>query len=114
VAIFDAWKAGRKSEGFGHPKGPSGWRCRVKYGALSTPAGSVDVQCAENGDRFEVTWRERGGPRVGHTINGEGFGTLLARTAVKGQLGGTISHDWAPEGLTIRLHVARDRLVGPI
>jgi PAS domain S-box-containing protein len=84
----------------------------AKYGALSTSSGSVHVHCAEDGDRFEVTWRERGGPRVGHIINGEGFGTLLARTAVKGQLGGTISHDWAPEGLTIRLHVARDRLGG--
>jgi PAS domain S-box-containing protein len=82
----------------------------AKYGALSTPVGSIDVHCADDGDRFEFTWRERGGPRVDNTINGEGFGSLLARTAVKGQLGGTIAHDWAPEGLTIRLSVARDRL----
>jgi PAS domain S-box-containing protein len=84
----------------------------AKYGALSTSSGSVHIHCAEDGDRFEVTWRERGGPRVDRPTDREGFGSLLARTAVKGQLGGTISHDWAPEGLTIRLCVARDRLVG--
>jgi hypothetical protein len=61
-----------------------------------------------------LTWREHGGPRVDRATDREGFGSLLARTAVKGQLGGTISHDWALEGLTIRLSVARDRLVGPI
>jgi PAS domain S-box-containing protein len=82
----------------------------AKYGALSTPAGSVDIHCAEDGDRFEVTWRERGGPRVDRPTDREGFGSLLARTAVKGQLGGTISYDWAPEGLTIQLRVARERL----
>jgi PAS domain S-box-containing protein len=86
----------------------------AKYGALSAPAGSIAVHCVEEGDRFELTWREHGGPRVDRATDREGFGSLLARTAVKGQLGGTISHDWAPEGLTIRLSVARDRLVGPI
>ena len=47
-----------------------------------------------------------GGP-PSNKRNVEGFGTLLARATVKQQLGGEISHDWRPEGLTIRLTVAK-------
>jgi len=82
----------------------------AKYGALSTPAGYVDVECSEDNDLFVLTWKERGGPRVEHPGNGEGFGTLLGHATVKEQLGGEISRDWNPEGLKIRLSIARERL----
>jgi len=84
----------------------------AKYGALATPNGYVDVHCRDEGAEFVLTWTERGGPPVDHRTEGEGFGSILSRTAVKGQLNGTISHDWASEGLTIRLTAARDRLTG--
>jgi PAS domain S-box-containing protein len=84
----------------------------AKYGALSTSDGTVEVHCREDDDRFVLLWRERGGPQVDHATNGEGFGSRLTQTAVRG-LGGTIARDWAAEGLTIELSVARDRLVGP-
>jgi PAS domain S-box-containing protein len=83
----------------------------AKYGALSTPPGTIDIVCAEDDGQFALTWTERGGPRVENQIDGDGFGTLLARATVKGQLGGEISRDWKPEGLTIRLSVARDRII---
>jgi two-component sensor histidine kinase len=83
----------------------------AKYGALSTPTGQIDVACSEGDGKFALTWTERGGPRVDHRGDGEeGFGALLARATVKGQLGGDISYDWKAEGLTIRLSVARDRI----
>jgi hypothetical protein len=37
---------------------------------------------------------------------------LLARLTIGGQLGGELSYDWRPEGLTIRMSVIRDRLIG--
>lgn len=83
----------------------------AKYGALSALDGHVDVKCAEEGDRFVLTWREHGGPRVEPTEN-EGFGTWLGRATVKRQLGGEIARDWNPDGLTIRLSIARDRIAG--
>lgn len=83
-----------------------------KYGALSTPEGRVDVACAEAGEQLLVTWTERGGPPVEGEAGAEGFGTMLARATVKGQLGGSIERDWQPEGLVIRLSVARERLGG--
>ncbi len=82
----------------------------TKYGALSTPAGRVDINCLDDGDRFVLTWTERGGPRIDHVARSEGFGSLLARATVKGQLNGELSREWKPEGLTIRLAIPRDHL----
>jgi PAS domain S-box-containing protein len=82
----------------------------AKYGALSTPTGHIDIACSEADGQFALTWVERGGPRVEQQNDSEGFGTLLAHKTVKGQLGGEISRDWNPEGLTIRLSVAKGRV----
>ena len=84
----------------------------AKYGALSTPDGHIDILCCEEDRELVLTWQERGGPPVDHQNHEEGFGSILARMAIKGQLDGTISHDWAIEGLTIRLSVSRDHLIG--
>lgn len=83
----------------------------AKYGALSIPTGYIEIECAESDGAVFLTWKECGGPLVERS-DVEGFGSLLSRATVKGQLGGEISHDWKPEGLTIRLSVARDRLAG--
>jgi PAS domain S-box-containing protein len=77
----------------------------AKYGALSSPTGHVDVRWSIPKDELLLTWRERGGPPVDGAPEGEGFGTLLARGTVEGQLGGRISRDWKPEGLLIHLSV---------
>nr|WP_081851063.1 PAS domain S-box protein [Bradyrhizobium sp. URHD0069] len=92
----------------------------AKYGALSTPAGHIDIACSESDGRFALTWQERGGPRIdshsdSHSdsdsdSDSEGFGTMLARATVKEQLRGEISRDWKPQGLIIRLSVAKDRI----
>ena len=82
----------------------------AKYGALSTPAGRIDIACSESDGQFALTWQERGGPRIDSHADSEGFGTMLARSTVKDQLRGEISRDWKPEGLTIRLSVAKDRV----
>jgi PAS domain S-box-containing protein len=82
----------------------------AKYGGLSTDRGAVAIDCLEDDVRFAVTWSERGGPSVEHQIDGDGFGAFLIRATVKDQLGGEISQDWKPEGLTIRLSVSKDRV----
>jgi PAS domain S-box-containing protein len=82
----------------------------AKYGALSAPTGHIDIECAEDGDRFILAWAERNGPAVDHQANGEGFGTKLASSTVQAQLGGEISREWNPDGLRIRLSIARDRV----
>lgn len=81
----------------------------AKYGALSTPEGTVSIDCREEGGQFVLLWIESGGPVVTQS-RVEGFGTLLAETTVKSQLKGEITRLWMPHGLTIRLSVAKDRL----
>jgi two-component sensor histidine kinase len=82
----------------------------AKYGALSASQGKVEVHCADQRETVILTWRERGGPTVAPPSDTEGFGAVLTRAAVQGQLNGKISHDWTPEGLTISLSVPRARL----
>lgn len=82
----------------------------AKYGALSVADGRVDIACAEEGDKFVLTWTESGGPPVEREIDGEGCGTTLAKATVRSQLGGEILRNWKPEGLSIRLVIAAERL----
>jgi two-component sensor histidine kinase len=82
----------------------------AKYGGLSTPEGRIRVSCSDNDGQFALTWQERGGPPIDRPTDSEGFGTMLAHSTVKDQLRGEILRDWQPEGLTIRLSVARDRI----
>lgn len=84
----------------------------AKYGALSTEKGRVDIVLEEVGETFILTWTERDGPPVSQSVDGDGFGTLLGRATVRGQLGGDIHRDWRPDGLVIRLSAAIDRLQG--
>ena len=84
----------------------------AKYGALSSADGTIAIDCVEEGDNIAVTWIERGGPPVVQPTGGEGFGGVLSRIAVMGQLGGGLTRDWKPEGLEIRLVAPRPRLSG--
>lgn len=80
----------------------------AKYGALSSPSGTVTVECVARKDRLTLTWQEGGGPRSDEPGE-DGFGSLLGRLA-SGQLGGSIEREWRPEGLRVTLTVLRDRL----
>ena len=82
----------------------------VKYGALSEPEGCVDIACRGGEEMFEFVWTERGGPPVSRPPTAEGFGSLLARRSITGDLGGTLDADWAPEGLTLRVTMPAERL----
>lgn len=83
----------------------------AKYGALSTATGHIGIECREDGDRFVMSWTERGGPSVEYRAGSEGFGTTLERVTVKDQLDGEISRDWNREGLTIHLSVSKARAI---
>ncbi|HEX8165308.1 MAG TPA: PAS domain S-box protein [Beijerinckiaceae bacterium] len=82
----------------------------VKYGALSEPGGAVEIACRGGETTFELVWTERGGPPVSGPPANEGFGSLLARRSITGDLGGTLDMDWAPEGLTLRVTMPAERL----
>jgi PAS domain S-box-containing protein len=82
----------------------------AKYGALSLPAGHVEVTSEVTGEEFRVTWQERGGPTLAGPAQREGFGSMLGHATVRRQLDGSITRTWNPEGLTIHLVVPLARL----
>jgi two-component system CheB/CheR fusion protein len=57
-----------------------------------------------------LSWEERGGPEIKGAPEREGFGSLLARRSVNGQLDGKLAFDWKAEGLIVNLSVATERL----
>ena len=82
----------------------------AKYGALSIPTGQIHIACSEADDLVSLVWTESGGPPINKTPESEGFGSQLARATLIGRLGGTMSLEWNPNGLTIRMSVSRQRL----
>lgn len=73
----------------------------AKYGALSLESGEVDLVTRAVGDRFILTWVERGGPSVEGPPERTGFGSSLATLSVEGQLGGRLERTWAADGLRL-------------
>jgi PAS domain S-box-containing protein len=81
----------------------------AKYGALSTPAGTVTLEGYIEGDALMLAWRETGGPAT--TPPEElGFGTMLLDRVVTHQHGGKVDLDWRPEGLACTLRLPLDEI----
>ena len=82
----------------------------LKYGALSSATGTLDVSCALHESEVVVVWTERGGPRVTAPTGTGGFGSKLVQRGMAAQLGGSIAADWQEDGVVVTLHMTRDRL----
>ncbi len=55
----------------------------LKYGALSARSGAVEIVWALDGQRLEMSWSERGGPKVAEPFR-RGFGTRLIEASARG------------------------------
>jgi two-component system, chemotaxis family, CheB/CheR fusion protein len=82
----------------------------AKYGSFSTTAGRVHISWSVKKGRLSLTWEERGGPEVAGAPEREGFGSLLSRRSVNGQLDGKLVFSWNREGLIVRLSAPTERL----
>ena len=85
----------------------------AKYGALSAPAGHIDIVWMVKGAFLELNWIEQGGPHINGAPEREGFGSVLARSSIAGQLAGQIDYDWKATGLDVKLSVKMERLDAP-
>jgi two-component sensor histidine kinase len=88
----------------------------VKYGALGSPGGRVDViwlvrKAEEGGCLLVLTWRERDGPPVVDPQGKTGFGTRMIARALSG-FGRTVI-DFDPAGLTCRIEIILDEMIEP-
>ena len=82
----------------------------LKYGALSSGTGTLDVSTTSSDSALELVWMERGGPEVTAPVSADGFGSKLVHRSVSRQLGGSIDYDWSPGGLIVTLKLDRERL----
>jgi two-component sensor histidine kinase len=72
----------------------------VKYGALSTPYGHVDVTWGIDAGRLDLDWVESGGPPA-TTPTREGFGSKLLRSGVRHHHG-SVDRSFELSGLRCR------------
>jgi len=79
----------------------------LKYGALSSDDGVLDVSGTVVDDKIQITWTEQGGPMVKKPANreGEGYGSSLVRLTAEGDLGGSVSYDWPEGGVVVTLEI---------
>ena len=82
----------------------------AKYGALKADTGSVQVCWRSDGGRLVLTWEERGGPVIIRAPTKQGFGSVLTKNTVVGQLGGELGYDWHTNGLTVTMAVPSENL----
>ena len=81
----------------------------AKYGALSTPTGKLAIDISVAGELLQMKWDERCPTSASDRPHGDGFGTILEGAALRG-IGGTISRDWTPDGLSLLLRVPLEGL----
>lgn len=75
----------------------------VKFGALSTETGRVEVRWKRTADGgFELTWTESGGPRVSSPAR-LGFGSTLLEQVTGRELNGEAEIEYHPGGVRVRL-----------
>jgi two-component sensor histidine kinase len=82
----------------------------LKYGALSSDEGTLDVSCSSHDEEVVVVWTERGGPPVQSPTGQGGFGSKLINRAMSAQLGGSLSCDWSAEGVIVTVKMDRKSL----
>jgi two-component sensor histidine kinase/PAS domain-containing protein len=77
----------------------------TKYGALTGPAGRVELGWAVARGVLTMRWRERGGPPVAPPQR-RGFGSRLLKDGFAGDPGGGTQLDFAPGGVRCQISVA--------
>jgi two-component sensor histidine kinase len=83
----------------------------LKYGALSTGTGTLDVSGTIIGDHVEFLWTEQGGPNVVPPKEPGGYGSRLLHRTIDGPLGGAIEYDWATSGVLVKIRINTSSLV---
>jgi two-component sensor histidine kinase len=82
----------------------------AKYGALSSPDGSIRVDWTVKQSNLYLRWEESNGPAIAEPPVAKGFGSSLVERSVTGPLQGHIEYDWKPDGLTMHVTVPLERL----
>jgi PAS domain S-box-containing protein len=74
----------------------------MKYGALSSPTGKIDISWTNKGGELRIRWKETGGPAVSPPTR-QGFGLKLIEGVFADHVAPSI--DFAPDGLCCTLEI---------
>lgn len=83
----------------------------LKYGALSSENGTLDVASTARDEAVTIVWTESGGPKVKAPSHEPGYGTQLIEQSIVDSLRGSIEYDWVETGLVVTIKVDPARLV---
>ena len=81
----------------------------VKYGALSTPDGYIEISWHFEDDRFLFHWAEKSGPAVVKPDR-RGFGSRLIERTLAASLGGAAELHYHPQGLEFLLNAPANNM----
>ena len=72
----------------------------AKYGALSTPAGSIAIGWSQEGDdgALVLTWKERNGPPVTQPTR-RGFGSVVIERSLRHEINGHCTLTFDADGV---------------
>lgn len=85
----------------------------AKYGALSVPGGTVQVEWRLSSGRFRFEWQERGGPSVPQERT-EGFGTSIIRNALPFEFDAEVALDFEPSGVRMGFVMSESNVVSHV
>jgi PAS domain S-box-containing protein len=85
----------------------------VKYGALSSDAGRVDVRWWLEEGGFGLEWEESGGPVVSPPTR-QGFGSTLLERVTGRELGGEVRVEFLATGVRAVMHADATALLKPV
>ena len=82
----------------------------AKYGALSVPAGHLEVSWTVDEGALHLDWLESKGPELTGAPDTAGFGTTLIGLSIERQMRGTIEREYAADGFRARMTVPLSQL----
>jgi PAS domain S-box-containing protein len=85
----------------------------AKYGALGSEHGCITISSSIEGENYVMSWKETGGPAIEAEEEQGGFGSRLISLSVEGQLRGSMSRHWEPDGLRVDLELPLETLARP-
>ena len=85
----------------------------VKYGALSTADGGIDLGWTLDAPSglLRLRWSEAGGPPLAGVPSRRGFGSRVLEGTIRDQLGGQVEMDWSGSGLVCGIDLPVGRAV---
>lgn len=83
----------------------------VKYGALSTPQGHLEVRWSRDANNIDLNWTEDGGPPTTAPTT-SGFGSKIMRASIERQLHGRLEQAWRPGGLQCTIRISPREALG--